>query len=932
MDPTSKGLLQRDLFTQGLLHKWQEKISPSAETFHDVLFQACAAEEQEHTLLELHGPVPVKPSVPPRRSFRSPDNDHRQYNVYKPPWARQQGACFLCGKLGHVQKNCPLSKPPPEATGQSVKPTNTISTPINEQPHQQTRRDQLWKELTNLEFEHLTDTYGNARNVSNVTSSIGPLYYATVDIEGSLVEALVDPGSAATIMSYDLFQKIGKKAKISPTMLLKPTVTLKDYNQRTIPIGASVDLTVSFNGQKVVAPVHICSPDTKVESCLLGTNVVMPLGLMIPSAGVQPRTDNSDAAHNTQTVATVHLVHSTRLPSRTGTVIEVCTTTKSTSQGPLFFEPGVDMLQSKGLTLHSGLVECNENGYIHLLVENPTAECQELSQYVMIGCVSECLLPDYHELMDGLSKTANFSTEVHTVSTAQLDSNVMQRQQSLKELIQMSGDGLTERKAQAICDQIQEYHDIFSLHDNEYGMVDIVKHHVDTDDHHPINQALRRIPYAHRAEMLKLVQGMLQNKIIQPSVSPWSSPVVLVKKKDGSFRFCIDYRRLNAITRKDVFPMPHIDDMLEQLKGKRIFTTLDAKSGYWQVQMDPISREKTAFRTSNGLYEFLVMPFGPCNALATFQRLIQQVPSGMGNDHPFCCAYIDDILVYSDNVEQHVQHLQQVFLRLRSVGLLLHPKKCRFAEPSVSYLGHIVSKDGILPDPGKVSAVQQFPIPTTVKAVHQFLGLASYYRRFVPNFAKTAGPLYLLTKQTVPFQWTTNCQSSFERLKCLLASPPVLAYPDFARTFVLHTDASDDGLSAVLEQDSDGQSHPLAYASRTLSKHEANYGVTELEELAIVWALHHFRAYLLGHKCIVYTDHSPLKAVLAAPHSSGRRARWCDTLAEFDLEVRYKPGRTNTNADALSRAPLCSVGAVNAMDIPKNDTLINHEATPMAES
>jgi len=191
---------------------------------------------------------------------------------------------------------------------------------------------------------------------------------------------------------------------------------------------------------------------------------------------------------------------------------------------------------------------------------------------------------------------------------------------------------------------------------------------------------------------------MLQNNIIQPSVSPWSSPVVLVKKKDGTLRFCIDYRRLNSITRKDVFPMPRIDDMLEQLNGKKVFTTLDAKSGYWQVQMDPASREKTAFRTNNGLYEFMVMPFGLCNAPATFQRLIQQVLSGMGDDAPFCCAYVDDILVYSDTVEQHIQHLQQVFLRLRTVGLLLHPTKCRFAEASVSYLGHIVSKDGILPE------------------------------------------------------------------------------------------------------------------------------------------------------------------------------------------------------------------------------------------
>ena len=593
----------------------------------------------------------------------------------------------------------------------------------------------------------------------------------------------------------------------------------------------------------------------------------------------------------------------------------------------MLFEPGNDILQSKGLAVHSGLVECNEHGSIHLLIENPEAERQELPCDAIVGCLSECHLTDSIDLAGNSPDAHTPCSSVQTV-LSKLDERDAQRKQQLAQLIQMSGDGLTTEEAQLMRDQILYYHDVFSLEEGEYGKVDIVQHHVNTEAHPPINQPLRRIPYAHRAEMLKLVQSMLQNNIIQPSVSPWSSPVVLVKKKDGSLRFCIDYRRLNSITCRDVFPMPRIDDMLEQLQGKKIFTTLDAKSGYWQVQMDPASRDKTAFWTTNGLYEFLVMPFGLCNAPATFQRLIQQVLSGMGDDNPFCCAYINDILVFSDSLEQHVQHLQQVFLRLRTVGLLLHPSKCRFAERSVTYLGHIVSQNGISPDPGKVDAVQQFPIPTTVKAVRQFLGLASYYRRFVPNFAKIAGPLYMLTKQNIPFQWTIKSQNSFEHLKCLLASPPVLAYPNFNSTFFLHTDASGDGLGAILEQETDGQLHPLAYTSRTLSKHEANYSVMELEELAIVWALRHFRAYLLGHKCVIYTDHSPLKALLAAPHSNGRRARWSDTLAEFDIEVHYRPGRTNSNADALSRAPLPQTAGVNVVNTPNNATTTAQPNTP----
>ena len=350
--------------------------------------------------------------------------------------------------------------------------------------------------------------------------------------------------------------------------------------------------------------------------------------------------------------------------------------------------------------------------------------------------------------------------------------------------------------------------------------------------------------------------------------------------------------------------MPRIDDMLDQLSGKKVFSTLDAKSGYWQVPLEETSRSKTAFSTSNGLYQFRVMPFGLCNAPATFQRVIQQILSGLGGSSPFCCAYIDDILVFSDNIEQHMQHLQQVFERIRSAGLLLHPKKCQFAQGSTTYLGHVITGNGILPDPNKTRAVQDFPIPTSVKAVRQFLGLSSYYRRFVANFSKIAAPLHALTRQNVAFKWTSQCQCTLEQLKARLTQSPVLIYPNFDLPFALHTDASKDGLGAVLEQESDGHSHPVAYASRTLSKSETNYSATELEALAVVWALRHFRAYLLGHKCIIYTDHAPLKASLTAKYSSGRRARWSETMAEFNIDICYKPGRKNNNADALSRAPI----------------------------
>ena len=298
--------------------------------------------------------------------------------------------------------------------------------------------------------------------------------------------------------------------------------------------------------------------------------------------------------------------------------------------------------------------------------------------------------------------------------------SIPERQKLLAALLHFDKDNLTNSQVQLLTDHIMSYHDVFALQDHERGKVEKVTNAIDTQDHPPIYQPSRRIPFAQRKEMLKLVNDMMQYNVIEKFSSPWSSPVVLVKKKDGQLRFCVDYRRLNAITHKDVFPVPRIDDMLDQLSGKKVFSTLDAKSGYWQVPLEETSRSKTAFSTSNGLYQFCVMPFGLCNAPATFQRVIQQILSGLGGSSPFCCAYIDNILVFSDNIEQHMQHLQQVFERVRSAGLLLHPKKCQFAQGSTTYLGHVITGNGILPDPNKTRAVQDFPIPTLVKAVRQF--------------------------------------------------------------------------------------------------------------------------------------------------------------------------------------------------------------------
>ena len=349
--------------------------------------------------------------------------------------------------------------------------------------------------------------------------------------------------------------------------------------------------------------------------------------------------------------------------------------------------------------------------------------------------------------------------------------------------------------------------------------------------------------------------------------------------------------------------LPWIDDSLDLLAGSRYFTSLDLAAGYWQVGMEPTSQEKTAFTTHEGLYEFTVMPFGLCNAPATFQRLMEGVLVGLARKK--CLIYLDDVLVVGSTFSEHLDNLRDVFLRLSAVGLKLKPSKCRLARQEVIYLGYVVSASGIAADPGKVQAVVEFPTPHDVRTLRAFLGLTSYYRRFISRYSAMANPLYGLTHKDTAFDWTPKCEDAFNQLKAALTEAPVLAFPQFGRPFLLETDASGVGLGAVLSQvQDDSTNRPIAYASRTLQPHERNYGISELEALGVVWGIKHFRHYIYGHQCTVYTDHEALRSLLNTPHPSGKLARWGMALQELDLKIQYHPGKTNTRADALSRNPI----------------------------
>ena len=406
------------------------------------------------------------------------------------------------------------------------------------------------------------------------------------------------------------------------------------------------------------------------------------------------------------------------------------------------------------------------------------------------------------------------------------------------------------------------------------------------------------------------LQELLDKGFVRPSFSPWGAPVLFVKKKDGTMRLCIDYRELNKVTIKNKYPLPRIDDLFDQLQGATVFSKIDLRSGYHQLKIKEQDVQKTAFRTRYGHYEFLVMPFGLTNAPAAFMDLMNRV----FKDYLDRCviAFIDDILIYSHSLEEHAEHLRIVLNILKQKQLYAKFKKCEFWLEKVAFLGHVVSKDGVSVDPGKVEAVSCWPRPTTISEVRSFLGLAGYYRKFVDGFSKIASPLTNLTRKNVKFQWTDLCERSFMELKQKLISAPILAIPTNSGRFVVYSDASKCGLGCVLMQNG----KVIAYASRQLKDYEKNYPTHDLELAAVVFALKIWRHYLYGERCEIYTDHKSLKYFFTQKELNMRQRRWLELVKDYDCVINYHPGKANVVADALSRKSFSSVSTMVLVQKP----------------
>lgn len=496
-------------------------------------------------------------------------------------------------------------------------------------------------------------------------------------------------------------------------------------------------------------------------------------------------------------------------------------------------------------------------------------------------------------------------------------------------------DHCNQEEYDAIRSLCYEFRDIFHSDEIPLTFTNAIKHEINLTKETPVFTKTYRYPYIHKNEVHSQIDKMLKSDIIQPSFSPWSSPIWIVPKKlDASqkikWRMVIDYRKLNENTIDDKYPLPNITDILDKLGKCNYFTTLDLANGFHQIEMKQQDIPKTAFSTENGHFEFKRMPFGLKNAPSTFQRVMNNILRGYQNE--ICSVYLDDIIIFSTSLQEHTNRLRKIFQRLRESNFKIQLDKSEFLKHNVNYLGHIITPNGIEPNPDKIRAVKDFPIPTTPKEIKSFLGLTGYYRKFIKDFAKISKPMTNCLKKDSKVIHTKEFVKAFNHLKNLLINSPVLQYPDFNKPFVLTTDASNFAVGAVLSQGNPPNDRPISYISRTLNTHECNYSTIEKELLSIVWSCKMFRPYLFGRKFLIYTDHRPLVWLFNLKEPNSKLIRWRLKLEEYNYEIIYKKGKQNINADALSRIKLNALETESTINQPGDiNKDITHYLRELAE-
>ena len=754
---------------------------------------------------------------------------------------------------------------------------------------------------------------------------VGTKCTAQIIINGTPINCLLDTGSQVTTIPESFF-----KAHLSDQALypLGDILEVEGANGQAVPYLGYVHLDVTFPPDFLGVPIDVATlalvvPDLKIHPpfILVGTNTLdtvyalsneqkpgfhpVPYGYRAVQKVPEHRRRMSSEEHHGH--IRFNSVTPQLIPAGETSLLEgIAVAYSLQNEKAVIIEHPTSFHLPGGLMVQSYLVDFTshnphllpvpvKNESDHDLYLPPRAMLAEISAFQSVSCASQAS-----------------PTSTPSVSSEPLFN------------YNFENSPITPDWKNRIIARLNSIPEVFAKHELDFGRTDKVKHQIKLLDPTPFKQRPRPIHPQDVDAVRQHLQDLVNSGVIRESDSPFASPIVVVRKKNGTVRLCIDYRKLNLQTIKDAYALPKLEDTFTALTGSQWFSVLDLKSGYYQIEMEEKDKEKTAFVCPLGFWEFNRLPQGVTNAPSTFQRLMEKCVGEMNLKEVL--VFIDDLIVFAPTLEEHEERLMRVLNRLKDFGLKLSVEKCTFFQTSVHYLGHVVSKNGVETDPAKIEALRSWPPPKTLKELRSFLGFAGYYRRFVKDYSKIVKSLHELTSGYPPSQkkckplvrpedylnpkepfggrWTSACQHAFETIKEKLTSAPVLAFANPQKPYLLHTDASSTGLGAVLYQEQEGQQRVIAYASRGLSRSESRYPAHKLEFLALKWAItEKFNDYLYGTSFTVVTDSNPLTYLLTSAKLDATSYRWLSALSTYSFKITYRAGRQNADADGLSRRP-----------------------------
>ena len=822
----------------------------------------------QNNVAEVSKPAATKSATEPDVTFAA--------NSMKP--SRADIRCYNCDEVGHVARWCP--KPKRQQRWQRNAPATGKETTTE----------------ATIEDNAGSNTTQASRGVNNDLSYV----YMPIQIKRSRMQCTLDSGSDVTIVPHRLVQKFRLKIRASPIKQLKAV------NGSGVVIDGATDVPLIVGGRLIKT------------SALVSKDV---FEIIVGSDWLREHRCNWDFQNDRISIdggqwvqlngcrsiicGRIYVDNDIVVPPRVQCNVPVHVAVPKPS-----YKLGETMLESRrlrqGVYIGRTLLPAGQKRDVQVSLLNITDEEQFVRSDTCLGTVCSVDIVTDEDVAESNETSSETGSELATDNgttnnVAGCETSNDTSNETMTKLIENLPCELTVEQKMAASSLLEHYADIFSRNEYDIGRTPLVEHHIDTTNHRPIRQPLRRHPVAHQEVIDNHVAEMQRNGIIEPAASPWASNVVLVRKKDGGLRFCIDYRALNAVTYQDTYPLPRIDSCLDTLHGASWFTTLDLRAGYYNIPVAEQDRDKTAFVTRRGCWRFAVMPFGLTCAPSVFQRLMDMVLAGLG--YETCLVYLDDVIIFGKTFEELLQRTDVIFDRIRSAKLKLKPSKCSFFSRKSYFLGFIVSEAGIEAQPEKVKVVAEWPTPRNLHDLRSFLGLCSYYRRFVAGFSSVAAPLYELQQKDRAYIWSDECNEAFRSLKRSLTTAPILALPADEGCYILDTDASNTGLGAILSQIQDGEEKVIGYASRTLSRAERNYDTTKKELLAVVNGLKQYRQYLLGRHFVVRTDHAALSWLRRSPEPMPQLARWLTFIEEFNFEVQHRAGRKHQNADSLSRRP-----------------------------